>query len=94
MENVVFSVKAEQQLVDAWIWYEEQQSGLGDRFIAEVQRKINFLARNPLHYPVKGRHRQAKVEVFPYLVIYAFEGNKDVIKITSVFHTSRHPQQK
>lgn len=94
MENVIFSAKAEKELLAAWEWYEEQQPGLGDRFVNEIQRKINFLSRNPLHYPVKGRHHEARSEVFPFIVIYASEDRNSAVKIISIFHTSRHPKQK
>ncbi|MBD1393917.1 type II toxin-antitoxin system RelE/ParE family toxin [Mucilaginibacter glaciei] len=94
MENVIFSVKAEKELLASWEWYEEQQAELGDRFIREVQRKISFVIRNPLHYPLKGRHREAKIEIFPFIITYAVQANDLFIKITSVFHTSRHPEQK
>jgi plasmid stabilization system protein ParE len=94
MKNPIFSSKAEKELLAAWIWYEEQQPGLGDRFSNEIQRKVNFLIKNPLHYPLKGRHHEARVEVFPFIVIYAVETNSDIIKIISIFHTSRHPKRK
>ena len=43
MENVIFSTKAEKELLSAWASYEEQQPGLGDRFVNEIHRKITFL---------------------------------------------------
>jgi len=56
--------KAEIEFLEAWIWYEDKQTGLGDRFAKEVHRKINFVVRNPLHYPLKGKYRETGIDVF------------------------------
>jgi len=51
--DIELSPKAAQELYEAWEWYEEEKPTLGDRFQREVLRKINFIHRNPLHYPLK-----------------------------------------
>ena len=35
---------------DAYNYYENKQSGLGDRFIEELEEKINYLQLYPLHF--------------------------------------------
>ena len=86
--------KAQKEVLDGWEWYEDKEPGLGDRFVDEVDKKIRSIINNPLHYPAKGKYREAQTDVFPYLVIYQIDKTRDVILIVSVFHMSRHPRKK
>ena len=86
--------KAQREILKAWEWYEDQQEGLGDRFKEEVRNKISLILSNPLHYPVKGKYREALIDNFPFLIIYKIDKSNDRILILSVFHTSRHPKKK
>ena len=84
--------RAQKEILDTWEWYENKQPGLGDHFKQEVRDKINLIVKNPLHYPLKGKYREAQIDIFPFLLIYKII--KDKIFIVSVFHTSRHPKKK
>ena len=86
--------KAQKEILKAWEWYEEAKEGLGDRFIEDLHRKIKLVQENPLHYPIKGKYREAQTDKFPYLIVYKIDIKNNMIVITSVFHTSRHPKQK
>lgn len=61
--------KAQKEILEAWEWYEDQQPGLGDRFKEEVRSKIALILNSPLHYPSKGKYREAKqiISFFDYL---------------------------
>lgn len=49
----------------------------------------------PERFPEKKRSfREAKIDVFPYLLIYKIANRKKVITIISVFHTSRNLKMK
>jgi hypothetical protein len=78
----------------AGVWYEEQVTGLGDRFENEVFRKIDLIAENPLHYPIKKGLREVKTDTFPFLIVYKVNKSAKLVMIVSVFHTSRHPESK
>lgn len=41
---------AGKEFSDSYIWYEEQQDGLGERFIEAVYDKIDQICKNPYHY--------------------------------------------
>jgi len=86
--------KARQEIFEGWKWYEEQQSGLGDRFEEEVFRKIDLIEANPLHYPLKKGKHETTTDIFPYLIVYMISEKRKSIMIVSVFHTSRHPKKK
>ncbi|MGN6603779.1 MAG: type II toxin-antitoxin system RelE/ParE family toxin [Ginsengibacter sp.] len=88
-------LKARKELLDAWEWYEDRQDGLGDRFINQVNEKIKQVIQTPKRYPERKRFfREAKIDIFPYLLIYKIATRKKVITIISVFHTSRSPKKK
>ncbi len=64
MNNSFFQLpKAQKEILKAWEWYEEKQRGLGDRFKNEVAKKIRTVAQNPLHYPLKGKYREAQTDI-------------------------------
>jgi len=86
--------KAQKEILEAWEWYEDKQSGLGDRFKQFLFRKIESISENPSYYPLKGKYHEALVDDFPFLIIYKIVGQTKEILIISVFHTSRHPNKK
>ncbi len=94
MNDVLQLVKAQLEILDAWEWYEDKQSGLGDRFKNEVYKKIKAIQKNPLHYPLKGKYREAQIDIFPFLIVFKYDKNGSKIFVLSVFHMSRHPKKK
>jgi toxin ParE1/3/4 len=74
-------------------WYNEQQAGLGERFLAEVIKTLRLTEAGPLHYEQKfsKKFRFAKVHDFPFVVVFKIKN--DLVVINSVFHTSRNPKK-
>ena len=78
---------------EAYQWYEEQQSGLGDSFMIELDSCYDKLEISPISYTkIKKHFRHILLKKFPYVVIFEVINN-DVI-VYSVFHTSRNPRKK
>lgn len=51
-------------------YYKEQQSGLGDRFIHQLKKEIDYILENPKHFKaVRKQFRQVSTNIFPFLVI-------------------------
>ena len=88
------TLKAEQEIYESGDWYEEQQEGLGYRFEKGVLEKIKTIIKNPLHYPFKGKWREAGLDKFPFLITYRIDEENKTLIILSVFHTSRHHKKK
>ncbi|MFI5162699.1 MAG: type II toxin-antitoxin system RelE/ParE family toxin [Sphingobacteriales bacterium] len=74
-------------------WYNEQQAGLGDRFLLQIINTFRHIEVNPLHYEEKfsKQFRFAKVDVFPFLVVFKIK--KQFVVVNAVFHTSRNPKK-
>lgn len=94
MFTVKLLTEAEIDLTDACKWYEKKQTGLGRRFLDEVNHYLKLIAEDPLRYPIRfsQKYRFATLKIFPYLISFRIEDESDLIYITSVFHTSRKPE--
>ena len=85
--------KAREDMQKSADWYNEQQSGLGDRFLLHVVNTFRLVETNPLHYEEKfsKKFRFAQVAVFPYVVVFKIK--KQLVVVNAVFHTSRNPKK-
>jgi len=90
----LLSPKAHNEILEAWEWYEDKQTGLGDQFKQEVAKKLDVITANPLQYASKNSFREAQTDVFPYLIVYQINKQLNLIFVVSIFHTSRHPKRK
>ncbi|MGE4513827.1 MAG: type II toxin-antitoxin system RelE/ParE family toxin [Chryseobacterium sp.] len=87
------SPKAEDDLLEAALWYESQQIGLGKKFVQKVESYFIRIQNNPLHFPLKKENlREAYIQKFPYVIIYQIIG--DNIIVFSVFNTHQNPTKK
>jgi plasmid stabilization system protein ParE len=81
---------AEADITGAALWYERQQSGLGEKFLLQVDAAIARVLENPLAYPViRRRHevRRVLTHQFPYRIFYSLE--RDMVVVHAVLHASR-----
>jgi hypothetical protein len=65
--RLVFRPEAESELLDARVWYDDQQPGLGQAFAAEVDGVLMAIVEHPLAYPASAAKR-ALVHRFPYAI--------------------------
>ena len=86
---------AEDEWVEAASWYEDRQSGLGDRLIDDYANTVLQVLAAPESYPrmetTRSRRnlRRAPLKRFPYYV--AFEIHADEIVILAFAHGKRRP---
>ncbi len=93
MYKAILQPRAIKELLEAWMWYEEKQVGLGERFENEVYKSLKEVEQHPKRYPEKIKFfRAKKIKTFPYLVIYRIEEKEKLIFASSIFHTSRNPE--
>ena len=59
--------KARRELFEAQYWYEEQQFGLGDRFMKAFFDKTEIIKSTPLRFPQKMNVAKQKLNTFPTL---------------------------
>jgi len=66
--------EATKEFGDAFIWYEEQQRGLGSIFKSAVDNKLRQICANPFHYKISYRKfHEALTDKFPFLIVYTID---------------------
>ena len=91
----ILEVKAEAniEIIDAYLFYEENRTGLGEEFLEHLETYFNRITKNPKHFPQKRQpYREAFIKRFPFLIIYEISGDKVIIY--SVFNTWQNPDKK
>jgi toxin ParE1/3/4 len=91
MRSVFFHPLAEQELLDAVCYYEEQETGLGLEYLGEVEHAVNFLMRYPeAGSKVRVSIRRLTLPKFPYSLLYRVMDEQ--IRVLAVAHHKRKPQ--
>ncbi|HYG52842.1 MAG TPA: type II toxin-antitoxin system RelE/ParE family toxin [Flavobacteriales bacterium] len=90
---LVYSSLALEDVARIFDWYEEQQKGLGHRFLDCLQKTGDSLKKVPFGFQNKYKTTQeSTVHPFPYVIIYTIENN--IVYVNSIFPTKMHPQKK
>jgi plasmid stabilization system protein ParE len=90
--KLIVAPEAEQDLAEAYDWYEAQRIGLGEDFLSCVDARIRSICRAPQMCAfVHESYRRALVRRFPYAIFY--EHAEGVVTVYCVFHTSRDPER-
>ncbi len=93
MYQLIIKPRAIEMAKEAYQWYEDQQAGLGDLFLLELESCYDKLEAWPDSYAkIKKNFRQIILKTFPYVVV--FEIFKNDVVIYAVFHTSRSTRKK
>ncbi len=83
MKPIRFHPEADSEMVDAAVWYESQQKGLGKRFVTAVQDALNRIQLNPeLYTLVEGDVRRCPTKTFPFGVLFRIKPDLIVIMAT------------
>lgn len=86
---------AYKEYIDAYEWYEDKSDGLGSRFMNAVEKRLKQIAEHPEYYSKKrGNFREAKVEDFPYKIVYEFFKSNQLVHVSAIYHDKRNPKRK
>ena len=90
--NYYLSQEAEDDMLEAYVWYEQQRSGLGEEFLESLDQARESIVKNPATYRTryKKKVKAFLVDRFPYLILYVLKKND--VNVISVFNTSRDPK--
>jgi len=89
--KVIIQPEAEDDLANAFSWYEDRRPGLGHNFLLHMEAGLNFIEKSPeLHRIGYKGTRMHLVKRFPYKIIYLFE--TETIRVLAVFHGKRNPE--
>lgn len=88
--SISFHPSAEEDVRQAYIWYEEQRAGLGEDFLLCVEAALAAIQGNPHGFPaVHKEARRILLRRFPYAVFYVV--NNQAVFVLAVFHCRRNP---
>jgi len=80
--------EADQDIAEAYWWYESQRVGLGEEFLRSIEASLEKIRRHPqLHAPVHENYRRTLVRRFPYCIFYEFE--EAAATVFYIVHTAR-----
>lgn len=69
--KLIINPFAEQDIIDARDWYNEQKENLGNELLQEIKEIVGCIEGNPLQFPeVRKDIRRAIVCRFPYSVFF------------------------
>lgn len=90
--RLIIAAEAEQDLAEAYAWYESRRLGLGEEFLSCVDACVEAICRAPeMHTVLHEDYRRGLVRRFPYAVFYEYA--EGIVTIYAVFHTSRDPRK-
>lgn len=89
--SVLLTPEAEQEIAEAFEWYEQRATGLGSEFLRSVDVALSSAARNPALYP-SGLHgaRRVLLRRFPYAIFFKPVAHR--IVVFACFHGRRDPK--
>ena len=91
IRHIRFRPQAEDEVLEAQLWYEERKPGLGSEFAASVSDTISRIADNPLAFPVAcGETRRAVLRRFPYAVYFRLLDDNVIVLAV---HGRQHPRR-
>jgi plasmid stabilization system protein ParE len=87
---LIIRPEAEEDLTEAFNWYEVRRAGLGYEFLDRVNLVLSKIEENPQRY--SGTYRNVRLALlgrFPYKVLYMIEGRQ--AEVIGVVHVKRSP---
>lgn len=72
----------------------KKKYGLGRIFLEEVREKLTFIKKNPEAAVNRYKNvRTALLDIFPFMIHYRIEEERNQIIVVAVFHTSLNPDR-
>jgi hypothetical protein len=83
--DLVFKEEARLDMRDAYQYYEQKQTGLGERFLSALQERFTVIKSHPEYYSYIDRKkilRDVAVSNFPYVIIYYCRSASENLRYT------------
>jgi plasmid stabilization system protein ParE len=90
--KIIIEDLAKLDLQDAYDWYENEKTGLGERFLDAFEEALTRIERNPFHASsYDENYRSATLDSFPYAFIYLLNETKAEVYVIAISHLHRKP---
>jgi plasmid stabilization system protein ParE len=88
--KIRFLTFAQQEIDQAYLWFEERSAGKGIEFLDEIDRAVRLVLAYPFAAPeIEPGIRRCLVARFPYALLYGLDGN--TVVVVAVTHSHRRP---
>ena len=82
--DLVIKQEAVEDATEAYIYYQEKQTGLGERFLNALKEAYEKLQYHPQHYSYIDEDpgkifRDIKLYKFPYVIVYEISTNEVIV---------------
>src|SRR5689334_14869371 len=93
MYAVVIERTAEKEWAEGAMWYEQQQPGLGNRFVSEVKTFLATLGVNTERFGlVSTLTRKARIPSWPYSAYFSVDAAQKRVTVIAIWHGRRDPR--
>ena len=92
--RLIIRDNAEAEITEAVLWYQNQSTGLGEEFLAEVNASIRRVIENPVSFRRLRRRpevRRAITNRFPYRIFFILR--PDAVVVFCLLHGARHERE-
>ena len=89
--RLIVRPEAEADIIDAALWYDEREAGLGWDLTLSIRAAIDRVLGNPLLYPVLRQRpevRRVLTHRFPYRIFFIVRADASIV--FAVIHAARH----
>jgi toxin ParE1/3/4 len=84
--------QADRELTESAAFYEREREGLGEEFLSEIARSLEFISQFPVAAPVvRGSIRSLVVSRFPYSIVYR-KLETGTLRVLAIAHHKRRPE--
>ena len=88
--NIRFLTFAQQEIDEAYIWFEDRCVGKGVEFLDELDRGVRLVVAYPLASPeIEPGRRRCLLAPFPYSLLYGID--EGTVVVVAVAHSHRRP---
>lgn len=88
--SLSFLPEVEDDVINAYLWYEEKSKGLGEEFLRIFYASSAEIARTPnLYRKVYKNFHRCLLKRFPYAIYFIVK--KKTVIVYGVFHCARNP---
>lgn len=84
--------EAQEDIQEAIDWYNEQQKGLGRKFLLELKEFFQHLRISPFFQIRYDEVRCLPLKKFPFMVHFTINEENETVIVRAVFNTSRDPK--
>jgi toxin ParE1/3/4 len=89
-KNLLLRSAAENDIIQAFNWYNDRLTGLGNEFLSSINEAIELISQSPESYPMIYKNiRRILVKRFPFSILFINEESR--IVVIAVFHFKRNP---